>query len=96
LGVRVRALADTRAPLWVASAVSDRRYQQKLGLDDRQASTGYSFQIERRYVSRRQADAFQAMLDRLQALNVIAWSRTVSTINVTVASDASKVIVDGP
>jgi hypothetical protein len=96
LGVRVRALADTSAPLRVASAVSDRRYQQKLGIDDPQASTGYSFQIARRYVSRRQAAAFQAMLDRLQSLNVIAWSRSLDTIRVTVASDASKVIVDGP
>jgi hypothetical protein len=96
LGVRVRALADTRAPLRVASAVSDRRYQRKLGIDDPQASTGYSFQIARRYVSRRQAGAFQAMLDRLQSLNVIAWSRSLDTIKVTVASDASKVIVDGP
>jgi hypothetical protein len=96
LGVRVRALADTRAPLRVASAVSDRRYQQKLAIDDPQASTGYSFQIARRYVSRRQAAAFQALLDRLQSLNVIAWSRSIDTIKVTVASDASKVIVDGP
>jgi hypothetical protein len=96
LGVRVRALADTAAPLRVASAVSDRRYQRKLGIDDPQASTGYSFQIARRYASRRQAAAFQAMLDRLQSLNVIAWSRSLDTIKVTVASDASKVIVDGP
>jgi len=96
LGVRVRTLAGTAAPLLVASAVSDRRYQQKLGIDDPQASTGYSFQIERRYVSRRQAAAFQAMLDRLQSLNLIAWSRGLGTIKVTVASDASKVIVDGP
>jgi Transglycosylase SLT domain len=96
LGVRVRALAGTAALLTVSGTVSDRRYQQKLGIDDAGATTGYSFQIERRYVSRRQAAAFQAMLDRLQSLNVIAWTRTLSTIKVTVASDASRVIVDGP
>jgi len=96
LGVRVRVLADTGAPLRVMSAVSDRRYQQKSGIGDPQASTGYSFQIERRYVSRRQAASFQAMLDRLQSLNVIAWSRNLNTIKIAVASDASKVIVDGP
>ena len=59
-------------------------------------STGYSFQIERRYASRAQADAFQAMLDRLQALNLIAWVRNPATIEITVASDASNVLVDGP
>jgi hypothetical protein len=96
LAARVRALAGTTAPLTVSSTVSDRRYQQKLGLDDPQATTGYSFQIARRYVSHRQAAAFQAMLDRLQSLNVIAWNRTLSTIDVTVASDASRVIVNGP
>jgi hypothetical protein len=36
------------------------------------------------------------MLDRLQALNVISWQRYPATIEVTVASDASRVIVNGP
>jgi hypothetical protein len=35
------------------------------------------------------------MLDRLQALNLIAWTRNLDTIEVTVASDASHVIVSG-
>jgi Transglycosylase SLT domain len=96
LGARVRALAGVRAPLVVASTVMDRRYQERLGVDDPAAAAGYSFRIERRYVSRRQAAAFQAMLDRLQALNLIAWTRTLGTIRVVVASDASKVIVSGP
>ena len=59
-------------------------------------ATGYSFQIARNYSSRAQADAFQALLDRLQALNLIAWVRGAATIEVTVASDASRVIVNGP
>jgi hypothetical protein len=96
LAARVRALAGTAAPLTVAGTVSDRRYQQQLRVEDPQARTGYSFQIARRYADRRQAAAFQAMLDRLQSLNLIAWSRSLSTIKVTVASDASRVIVDGP
>jgi hypothetical protein len=96
LGARVRELSGVRAPLIVGSTVMDRRYQQRLGVDDPAAAAGYSFQIERRYASRRQAAAFQAMLDRLQALNVIAWTRSLGTIRVVVASDASKVIVDGP
>jgi hypothetical protein len=80
----------------VASAVLDRRYQQLLGQSYPGATTGYSFEIARRYVSRAQAAAFQSMLDRLQALNVIAWARTPTAIDVTVASDASHVIVNGP
>jgi hypothetical protein len=36
------------------------------------------------------------MLDRLQALNVIGWERFPSAIEVTVAADASNVIVNGP
>jgi hypothetical protein len=35
------------------------------------------------------------MLDRLQSLNLIAWERTPTTIEITAASDASRVIVDG-
>jgi hypothetical protein len=96
LAARVRALAKTSAPLTVSSTVTDDRYQQQLGGPDPLATSGYSFQISRNYASRAQAAAFQAMLDRLQALNLIAWSRGQTTIEVTVASDASQAIVNGP
>jgi hypothetical protein len=96
LAARVRALSGGAAPLIVAGAAIDRRYERQLADDYPAAATGYSFQIARRYVSRAQADAFQAMLDRLQALNLIAWERAPTTIDVTVASDASRAIVDGP
>ena len=33
-------------------------------------------------------DEFQAVLDRLQSLNLIAWAREPDTIRITVASDA--------
>ena len=52
------------------------------------AATGYQFTLARRYASRAQAAALQAMLDRLQALNLIGWARRGETIAVTVASDA--------
>ncbi len=94
LAARVRALSGV-APLTVASTVTDRGYAQQVGDGDSAPTTGYTFQIARRYVSRRQALAFQAMLDRLQALDLIAWSRTPASIEVTVASDASRVIVGG-
>ena len=96
LAARVRALSGGAAPLIVTSAVSDERYQQALGVSDPPAAAGWSFTIERHYVNRAQADAFQAVLDRLQALNVIAWVRFPSEIEVTVASDASQVLVHGP
>jgi hypothetical protein len=96
LGSRVRTLSGGAAPLLVDSAVTDGRYQGRLGVDDAAATSGYSFTIARRYVNRSQAVAFQAMLDRLQALNLIAWERFTSVIEVTVASDAGHAIVDGP
>ncbi len=96
LAARVRALAHASAALIVTSTVTDARYQQRLGVSDPEDATGYSFQIARIYASRAQAVAFQAMLDRLQALNVIAWARRLTDIKVTVASDASRVLVDGP
>jgi hypothetical protein len=96
LAARVRTLSGGAAPLIVTSAVSDVRYQQALGISDPPAAAGWSFTIDRHYVNRAQADAFQAMLDRLQALNVIAWVRFPSEIEVTVASDASQVLVQGP
>ena len=46
----------------------------------------------RRYASRRQALAFQFTLDRLQALNLIAWVREPAAIHITASSDA-KVLV---
>jgi len=95
LAARVQALSAVRAPLIVVSTVSDRRYQQRLGISDPEATTGYTFQIARLYATEAQARALQAMLDRLQALNLIAWAREPDTIEITVASDASTVIEDG-
>jgi Transglycosylase SLT domain len=98
LAARVRVLSRSKAPLIVAQAVTDGSYEHLLGTPGGYSlpTTGYQFEIERTYASAAQAVAFQAMLDRLQALNVIAWSREPTTIDVTVASDAGRVIVDGP
>jgi hypothetical protein len=65
-------------------------------VSDPPAAAGWSFTLLRRYVTRRQASALQSMLDRLQALNVVTWQRFPATIEVTVSSDASEVIVHGP
>jgi hypothetical protein len=95
LAARVRSLSGGASPLTLTSAVADRRYQQRLGVSDPPAADGWSFTIARRYVSRAQANAFQAMLDRLEALNLIAWQRYPDEIEVTVASDAGRVIAAG-
>jgi hypothetical protein len=96
LAARVRALSGGAAPLIVTSTVLDQRYQRMLGINDPTSAEGWSFTIARRYVSGAQAAAFQAMLDRLQALDVIAWQRYPAEIEVTVASDAARVIERGP
>jgi hypothetical protein len=96
LGTRVRALWGGHAPLVLTSAVLDQRYQQLADVHDPVAAAGWTFTIARRYASEGQALAFQAMLDRLQALNLIAWERYPTEIEVTVAGDAGRVIVDGP
>jgi hypothetical protein len=81
--------------LTVTSTVRDRAYQRRLVRGNDQATrayslhtTGYSFDVLRRYSSRRQALAFQFMLDRLTALDLIAWAVEPDAIHVTVSSDA--------
>jgi hypothetical protein len=51
-------------------------------------TTGFTFDVLRSYSSHREAVAFQFMLDRLQALNLIAWVREPRAIHVTVSSAA--------
>jgi hypothetical protein len=94
IGAQVRALSG-RAPLVVTSTVRDETYQRLLVSRNREATrnyslhtTGWAFDIERRYVSREQALAFQFVLDRLQVLGAIAWAREPNAIHITVARDA--------
>ena len=81
--------------LTVTSTVRDTSYQRLLIKRNIQATpeyslhtTGFAFDILRRYGSRRQARAFQFMLDRLTALDLIAWAAEPDAIHVTVSSDA--------
>jgi hypothetical protein len=91
---RVHAISGVENPLWVATTVRDRSYQGAL-VNRHLAppgyslyTTGYSFDIERRYASLAQAEAFQGLLNRLQALNVIAWERRPDVIHITVSNHA--------
>src|SRR3954453_7658470 len=92
IGAGTRAIARTR-PLVVTSTVRDERYQRVLEAENIQATrnfslhtTGWAFDISRAYRSHAQALAFQFMLDRLTALNMIAWVREPDAIHITVAS----------
>ena len=78
------------------SPLGDEEYQQLLVRRNIEATrhfslhtTGYAFDVLRRYSSRRQALAFQFVLDRLTSLNLIAWVREPAAIHITVSSDAA-------
>jgi hypothetical protein len=95
VGAQVRAQSGGATPLVVTSTVRDERYQRALAARNTEAThnyslhtTGWAFDVERRYVSKRQAMAFQFVLDRLQALNVIAWVREPTAIHITAGADA--------
>jgi hypothetical protein len=55
-------------------------------------ASGYSFDIRRDYANGRQAEAFQFMLDRLQALNLIAWTRDTDTIHITASREGRRIL----
>jgi hypothetical protein len=76
--------------------VRDHSYQRLLIAQGPEATrtyslhtTGFAFDVLRRYRGRGQALALQFMLDRLQALNLIAWVREAGAIHIAVSSNAS-------
>jgi hypothetical protein len=96
IGDRVHRLSGARRPLVLTSAVRDVRYQGVLIRFNPNAArtyslhtTGYAFDLARTYGSRRQAAALQFVLDRLQALNLIAYIKEPEAIHVAVASRAA-------
>ena len=73
MAASVRELSGAATPLQVTSAVRDREYQDLLVRSNPQATeeyslhtTGWSFDIRRDYESKKQAQAFQYVLDRLR------------------------------
>jgi hypothetical protein len=93
IGAQVRELSG-QGPLIVTSTVRDGAYQSALVASNGEATrgfslhtTGWAFDVERRYRSRKQALAFQFELDRLRSLNAIAWVREPQAIHITVADD---------
>ncbi len=99
LAAEVRAVSGARAPLIVTSTVRDQRYQRRLVERNSQATaeyslhtTGFAFDIRRRYANGRHAAAMQAMLDRLQSLHLISWVREPGAIHITVSGDARRLL----
>ncbi len=99
IGAQTREFAGGDGPLVVTSTVRDEAYQQQLMRRNREAThnyslhtTGWSFDVARIYESKRQALAFQFVLDRLQVLDAIAWVREPGAIHITVSSDAKSLL----
>jgi len=99
IAARVHELSGATQPLEVTSTVRDDTYQGLLRAENAEATsgyslhtTGYAFDIRRRYESGRQALAFQFLLDRLTAHGLIAWVREPAAIHVTVSKDAERLV----
>ena len=89
----VRNTSGAATPLQVTSAVRDRTYQEALlGVNPEATSeyslhtTGWSFDIRRDYESRRQAEAFQYVLDRLRALALLDYATEPGAIHITASN----------
>jgi hypothetical protein len=86
LAQEVYELGGEETPLIVAAAA----YPEAPGLPHSSLhATGYAFDVRRRYGSGAQAAAFQWTLERLRALGLIAWSRDLDRIHVTVSPKAA-------
>jgi hypothetical protein len=99
VGTRVQALSGASQPLQVTSSVRDDEYQGLLRATNPEAThryslhtTGYAFDVRRRYESGDQAQAFQFTLDDLTARGLIAWVREPAAIHVTVSASAEPLV----
>jgi hypothetical protein len=96
LALGVREVSRT-APITVTSATRSIKAEERdtRGAFDAEAppsthTTGYAVDLSRDYRSPAQAQALQFWLDRLTALDVIAWVREPTVIHMTVGPRASE------
>lgn len=101
LSGKVQAVSEENAPLTVTSLTRDRTYQELLiGVNPEATqkyslhTTGWSFDIRRRYASDRQARAFQFALDRLRAHAILDYAYEPAAIHVTVSEEA-RILLEG-
>ncbi|MGI8462466.1 MAG: hypothetical protein ACR2OC_12695 [Solirubrobacterales bacterium] len=99
LSSQVREASAATEPLRVTSTVRDASYQDLLVGQNPEATsgyslhtTGYSFDILRKYQNDKQAEAFQFALDRLRALNVLDYAYEPAAIHITVGPDAAPLV----
>jgi soluble lytic murein transglycosylase-like protein len=99
LAAGVERISGAERPLQMTSAVRDQSYQDLLVASNPEATqsyslhtTGYAFDILRDYANGAQAEAFQFMLDRLQALAVIDYAVEPRAIHVTVSDLGSELV----
>lgn len=100
LGRGVQEQAPEGATLRLTSAARDEGYQRRLirsGNGEATSgfslhTTGWALDVARDYASREQALAFQFWLDRLQALDLIAWVREPGAIHLTVSRRAQQLV----
>ena len=93
LAAKVKAISGAGKPLKVTSTVRDRAYQELLIGINAEATdeyslhtTGWSFDILRRYDNERQAEAFQFVLDRMRAHAMLDYAFEPAAIHVTVSN----------
>lgn len=98
LGIAVASIAHTQ-PLVVTAATRTLADEATTGEGDAGAeaspslhTTGYAVDISRDYRSPAQAQAFQFWLDRLTALDVIAWVREPTSIHIAVGPRAKDLL----
>ena len=84
-------------PLVVSSTVRDKQYQRLLIERNREATqdyslhtTGYAFDVLRRYRSRSQAQASSSRWTVCSRSNLIAWVREPAAIHITVSREAER------
>jgi hypothetical protein len=95
LSAKVYELSGEERPLALTRAAYDHEAATTLTPHDPGAaadadvhSTGFAFDIRRRYGSGAQAAAFQWALERLETLGLIAWTRGRSVIHIVVSPRA--------
>jgi hypothetical protein len=94
LALGVRAIAHTAGPLTItkasiAASGHDAFVGEGVEAPPSTHATGWAFDISRHYRSPAQAQALQFWLDRLTALDLIAWVREPDVIHVTVGPAAA-------
>ena len=101
MGATVERLSEAKQPLKVTSTIRDREYQELLVASNPEATqayslhtTGWSFDILREYENDLQAEAFQFVLDRLRALEVIDYALEPKAVHVTVSPRGAELVAD--